>query len=126
MFKTVRNWFHKLGPESRRRSRVSVHHEAFIQINEVLTPVVTTDLSMNGAKCTGADNFQAGQKCSLIIPLGEGLRIVVEGEIVRTEERGPAIRFTEMDPASFTHLRRLVELNARDADTIEDELRGRK
>lgn len=126
MLKKVFDWVRGcFGPENRTRSRVAVGHEAFIEVGDVVTPVSLQDLSMNGALCCGADSFRIGQRCSLILPLSPGLRIAIEGEIVRNDEDGPAIRFVSMDPDSFTHLKRMVELNAPDPDAIEDELRGR-
>ncbi|WP_147819187.1 PilZ domain-containing protein [Salidesulfovibrio onnuriiensis] len=126
MLRKIYDWVRGcFGPENRTRSRVAVGHEAFIEIGDVVTPVILHDLSMNGALCRGADSFRIGQRCTLILPLSPGLRIAIEGEVVRNQEEGPAIRFTTMGPESFTHLKRMVELNAPDADVIEDELRGR-
>ncbi len=126
MLRRIYDWVRGcFGPENRSRSRVAVGHEAFIEIGDVVTPVTLHDLSMNGALCRGADSFRPGQRCSLILPLSPGLRIVIESEVVRAEEGGPAIRFLNMGPDSFSHLRRLVELNAPDADVIESELRGK-
>lgn len=125
----IRKWFDnirtRLRPEHRKRSRVHMGIEAFIEVDGVVTPVVTSNLSMNGALCRGLETFESGLACSLIIPLASGVRIAIEGHIVRTTEQGTAIRFESMGPESFTHLRRMVELNARDADRIENELRGR-
>ncbi len=125
----IRDWIDKLRTglrsEHRKRSRVHMGIEAFIEADGVTTPVVTSNLSMNGALCRGLETFSPGSPCSLIIPLAAGVRIAIEGEIVRTTEQGTAIRFESMDPDSFTHLRRMVELNAQDADRIENELRGR-
>lgn len=126
MLRKLYNWFRgRLGAEKRAHSRVIVQHDAFIEIDDVVTPVTLHDLSMTGAFCHGTDSFRPGQRCSLILPLSPDLRIVAEGEIVRADPKGPAIHFLNMDPESFTHLRRLVELHAPNADVIEDELRGR-
>lgn len=57
------------------------------------------------------------------IPLSPGIRIVVDGKIVRTDnQEETGMRFTEMDELSFTFLHRLVQLNAAEPDSIDDEL----
>lgn len=124
MFKRFGKWFKdRCLPEQRRRSRVGVGFEAFVEVFEVITPVKTVDLSMNGARLHGGHVFQGGQDCHFILPVAPGIRIVIEAKVVRSDEDGTAIEFTGMDPDSFTHLRRMVELNAADPDRIEDELR---
>lgn len=126
MLRKIVDWFRgRFGTEHRAHSRVLVGHEAFIEADDVVTPVTLHDLSMGGALCHGANSFRVGQRCSLILPLSSEVRIVIESEVVRAEPQGPAIHFLSMEPESFTHLRRLVELNAPDPDVIEDELRGR-
>lgn len=125
MIGRVSSWFkRKCGSNKRNRSRVHVGFPAFIEVGDVITPVTTQNLSMNGALCTGADSFIEGEACQLIIPVAGGIRIAVEGVVVRSDGESTAIRFTGMDPDSFTHLRRMVELNANDPDRIERELRG--
>jgi hypothetical protein len=127
MIRRIGSWFkRRSGSDKRNRSRVDIGFPAFIEVGDVITPVTTENLSMNGALCTGADSFIEGEACQLIIPVAGGIRIAVEGLVVRSDGESTAIRFTGMDPESFTHLRRMVELNAHDPDRIERELRGEK
>lgn len=124
MIRKIGKWFKdRCAPEQRRRSRVDIGFEAFIEVREVITPVKTVDLSMNGARCHGGHSFREGEKCHFILPVASGIRIVIESTIVRSDQESTAVKFTGMDPDSFTHLRRMVELNAADPDRIEDELR---
>lgn len=98
--------------------------EAFVEVKDVITPVITENLSMNGALCRGSHHFRKGQPCQFIIPIAPGVRIVIESRIVRSDDHSTAIQFNAMDPDSFTHLKRMVELNAANPDAVENELRS--
>lgn len=108
--------------DQRRGTRVKADFEAYITLDDVIIPVETRNLSMKGALITGCEDCATGSHCELNIPLTPGIRIVVEGEIVRTEQKVTGMVFKEMDDLSFTFLHRLVQLNATDPDAINDEL----
>ncbi len=109
--------------EKRRGTRVDADFEAYVTIGDVVIPVETKNLSMKGALLTGCDDCDPGTKCELHIPLSPGIRIVVDGKVVRAEkEEDIGVVFTEMDDLSFTFLHRLVQLNADEPESIDDEL----
>ncbi|NDV20490.1 PilZ domain-containing protein [Pseudodesulfovibrio sp. JC047] len=106
----------------RRSTRVSADFEAYVSIDDVVIPVATRNISLKGALLTGCEDCNPGTRCELHLPLSPGVRIVIDGEIVRQGTTESAMRFTEMDDLSFTFLHRLVTLNAEQPDEIDDEL----
>lgn len=108
--------------EKRQRTRVHAGFEAYVTVDDHVVPVTTKDLSLKGALLKGCDECLAGKHCELHIPLTPGIRIVVEGDIIRVREGEVAMVFREMDELSFTELHRLVQLNADDPDVIDDEM----
>lgn len=81
------------------------------------------DISMRGvlvrALLKGVDEQDL---CELIIPLGDELILDFRGEIVHREGELVGFRFVEQDPATFSHLLRLLELNTGNPDRVEREL----
>lgn len=67
----------------------------------------------------------ADQDVSVVIhlePEAPELDVRVHGRVVRADQRGVAVDFTEIELESFRHLFRLVQYNAPEPDDIEDEL----
>ncbi|WP_243544499.1 PilZ domain-containing protein [Pseudodesulfovibrio tunisiensis] len=108
--------------EKRIGTRVDAEFDAYITVDDVVTPVKTLNLSLRGALLRGCEDCPIGTLCELHLPLSPGVRIVVEGKIVRAQGQDAAMRFTDIDELSFTFLHRLVQLNAHEADDIDDEL----
>ena len=108
--------------EKRKGTRVDAEFEAYVTVDDVVTPVETRNLSLKGALLSGCDGCDEGTPCELHIPLSPGIRIVVEGAIVRSGAEETAMTFNEMDELSFTFLHRLVQLNTDDPEHIDDEL----
>lgn len=111
-----------MSQDKRRGTRVEAGFEAYVTIGDVVIPVATRNLSLKGALLHGCDDCPDGTHCELHLPLSPGIRIVVEGEIVRHGEGDVAMAFKEMDELSFTFLHRLVTLNADDPDEVDEEL----
>jgi len=72
--------------------------------------------------CDPVDGFAVGDDCEVAISLSEEAVIMVSAKVVRSDDTGLAVDFASMDEMSFTHLRRLIQFNADDADTIDSEL----
>ena len=106
----------------RQSTRVKAGFEAYVTIGDVVIPVSTRNLSLKGALLHGCDDCDTGTRCELHLPLSPGIRIVVEGEILRRGNGESAMIFKEMDELSFTFLHRLVTLNAEDPDNVDEEL----
>ncbi|MDD3311036.1 PilZ domain-containing protein [Pseudodesulfovibrio sp.] len=111
-----------MSSEKRRGTRVKADFEAYVTVGDVVIPVSTRNLSLKGALLDGCEDCLMGTACELNIPLAPGLRIVVEGEVVRVGESGVGMVFKEMDDLSFATLHRLVQLNADDPEAIDEEL----
>jgi len=108
--------------EKRQGIRVKAGFEAYVTVGDVVIPVETKNLSLKGALLQGCDDCLAGTRCELHIPLSPGIRIVVDGDIVRSSNETVGMIFREMDELSFTFLHRLVTLNAENPDAVDDEL----
>ncbi|MEG3638686.1 PilZ domain-containing protein [Magnetococcus sp. PR-3] len=111
-------------PNGRRQfTRVEYHHAMMITDTQGNTYDGTfQDISLKGMLFLG-DNLPAeGLKVTGKLPLGDVI-IELNGDVVFSNaERGAAIKFTELDLESFSHLRTLVSLNAGDAERIDREL----
>ncbi|WP_421900562.1 PilZ domain-containing protein [Maridesulfovibrio sp.] len=106
----------------RRRTRVDAGFRVVLHKEEFDAFVESHNLSLKGILCDPVKGFFVGDECEVSIPLSEDAIIRVNAKIVRSDEHGLAADFHHMDEVSFTHLRRLVQFNAEDADTIDSEL----
>ena len=111
-----------MSSDKRRRMRISAGFEAYVSVGDIVIPVETKNLSLKGALLSGCDDCVVGTKCELHLPLSSGVRIVVDGEIVRFRKNEAAMAFKEMDELSFTLLHRLVQLNSEEPDAVDEEL----
>lgn len=108
--------------EKRQSTRVNAGFEAYVTVGDMVVPVATRNISMKGALLEGCDECLENAEAELHIPLSPAVRIVTEGDIVRSKGGVVAMKFKEMDELSFTFLHRLVQLNAPDPDAVDDEL----
>ena len=82
------------------------------------------NISLGGAFWADDNPLPAGTECTLHVELSDSsspLNAEVEGEVVRADEHGVAIRFTSIDLDSFLKLRRLVQSHSLVPQVIEDE-----
>lgn len=112
-----------MNKERRKRTRVPVTFDISISIGAEKISVQTLNISLTGILCTADDRFQKDGACLVIIILDSEIHITLQGKILRTDTQETAIAFASMDEESFAHLKRLVQYNAVDADTIDGELR---
>ena len=108
--------------ERRKRSRVPVQFDVFVQLAGGEYPVETVNLSMTGVLCATDPHFQNDLPCKVRIKLNDAFEVQLEGRILRVAGKETAIGFTAMDEQSFHHLKRIMELNIGDADEIDREL----
>lgn len=88
-------------------------------------PCQITEISLKGAKViTGGDvQIRKGEQVLLFIELEPGdLEIQMKSHIVYHDTDFTGLRFIETDLDSITHLRRLLELNTAESESIEREL----
>lgn len=82
------------------------------------------DVSLGGAFVLVDKSLPDGTPCILSVDLvgpRSLLRIEVEGEVVRSDEDGVAVRFVRIDVDSLVHLRHLIKVHSGDPETIDDE-----
>lgn len=110
--------------DNRRRLRVAVgDFAAVIDTGEGSFPVRLRNLSLKGLGCSGHPGLRLGQDCSVRLTLAPGVEVCLEGVVVRADPGNAAVDFSGMDPDSFYHLRRIVQLHAPDPDAVDQELR---
>lgn len=107
----------------RRSTRVNAQFQATI-VMEI--PVVTRNLSMKGMLCAPGDRADKGLGCKVSIKLNGNKNLDVDGHVIRMGQEGLVVSFDEMDQECFADLKRLVTLNAPDADRIDRELAGQE
>ena len=114
----------------REFTRVSVHMEVEVAATEVA--VINghlQDVNMSGLFLLCDTLLPIGTPCRVVLRLGsqeDETCIEVSGRIVRTQDEGMAIEFTEiLGLDSFGHLRNLVLYNsAAWTDQVEEELQS--
>ncbi|MEW6350916.1 MAG: PilZ domain-containing protein [Thermodesulfobacteriota bacterium] len=115
-----------LGNERRHFTRVVVRMQITVSHGEAgLIARELQDISMGGAFIVNGTPLPVGTACVLSLEVSgpsSVLQIELEGEVIRTDGTGMAIRFTKIDLDSFLHLRHLVKLFSRDPETIDAEL----
>lgn len=83
------------------------------------------DVSMNGLWLACSRMLPVGAVCQVAVVLDAGepvIRFKADGRVVRTDETGMGIEFTEIDEDYVEHLRNLVLYNSQDAERAEDEM----
>jgi len=79
------------------------------------------DISLGGAYIYSERSPKEGSPCTLVIDLigpRTLLRIEVEGDVVRCEDQGMAVKFTQIDVDSLIHLRHLIQVHAKAPEVI--------
>lgn len=115
----------KLLQEKREFTRVEF--ETAIQVSTDQLSITSSrmrNISLGGLFVYTSEPVPKGAECVVNIELigpTTLLRIRVEGEVVRVEEDGVAVRFTGMDTDSLIHLKHLVTINAADPEKIRRE-----
>jgi hypothetical protein len=109
----------------RHFSRVPFDAEVVLHLYDRTISVKLIDIALKGA-LVQTDIQHAlvlHEKCRLVFPLTDGGdSIVMSGEIVHLENQHVGIKCLEIDVASLTQLRRLIELNTGDAELMNREL----
>jgi hypothetical protein len=115
-------------PFDEKRKFTRVLFETTIKITAGKTVIVSNrlrDISLGGAfVSTSGTSLPAGTSCILEIDLigrASLLRIQIEGEVVRSDEEGMAVKFTKIDLDSLVHLRHLIAVHAQDPKAVDVE-----
>ncbi|MBF0218098.1 MAG: PilZ domain-containing protein [Gammaproteobacteria bacterium] len=83
-----------------------------------------SDISLRGAlvRTPTTLRFKSGQPCRLSICLADSdIVLLFECEVTRVDEHYMGFRFVAQDLDSFTHLRRLLEVNIADPEILNRE-----
>ena len=110
----------------RRRTRVPFHTQVrFIIQGKALVSSDSKDLSLTGVYFFTDLRPEEGTSGEGEIALGLGKRPLVlrfKGVVARSDEKGIGVRFLEMDPVAFVHLKNLLYYNTGNPETIDAEI----
>lgn len=112
--------------EQRNFTRCPVHARTEVRLdNGLLMEGESRNVSLNGMLITSERLLPVGNTCRVALMLHgnvDNFRIEMHGQVVRVDEAGIAIEFSQIDLESLEHLRKLVLYNADDADHVQDEI----
>ncbi len=115
-------------PTKREFTRVNTIIEARVTAGDtVVQSARTRDISMNGLFVETNERLEPGIPCEIVLFLGRSAsdyRIEAHGKIVRSDDSGIAVEFTDIVGVdSYDHLRNLVLYNSSNTEQVEEELR---
>lgn len=105
--------------EKRKSIRVEFKVEAEITYNKITIKGEIDDLSVNGMLIITPEKIDLNSIVDVTVYLSGSsthLSINLTGITTRIDERGIAIKFTEMEVDSFVHLRNIVAYNDTEID----------
>ena len=110
-----------------RRQFTRVHFHVFAEINHQGTVVTgqVVDLSLKGLFVYTGSTLEVGEVVDVKIrmPLtNPPLEFHLRAEVMRNTANGIGFKIVESDVQSFTHLRNIVAMQAKDPDRVLDEL----
>ncbi|HID97996.1 MAG TPA: PilZ domain-containing protein [Thermodesulfobacteriaceae bacterium] len=114
--------------DRRDNVRVPFTTGACIRAEGQVIPIITEktkDLSLRGLYCFTDIKYPDGTPCDIELHLtGTTSRLVlnIRGRVVRSDIRGMAMKFDEMDADSFFHLKNVLYYNTGDPELIDREL----
>ncbi len=116
-----------MADDKRRFTRVPFKTKAqFTVEDKSFTADELYNLSVGGCFLPVAANVKVGASVSLSIALSDtdtDVYVRVEGEIIRSEPNGVAVKFTQIDPDSLFHLQNIIRYNAEDSEAINEEIK---
>jgi hypothetical protein len=114
-------------PDSEKRKFTRIKFDTEVKLTADQTVIVSNqlrDVSLGGAFVCSPQTLPKGTICVLEIKLvgpASLLRIGVEGQVVREEEDGMAVKFTRIDLDSLIHLRHIIAIRSGDPKGVDDE-----
>ena len=114
-------------PTQREFTRVPIHiWGTFKDGKRELVTAEINSLSLRGCYASTFEALPAGEVHRLMLFTDDdsrALRITVLARIVRSDQDGMGIEFTEMPLESYDHLKKMVLMNATDPGRVEQEFR---
>lgn len=121
---------HREMENHRRYSRVIVPLDVILDAGGGVSVAGTLrDVAIQGAFITCEPILKLGAPVQVKIVLHGGIEdipVMARAEVVRREENGLGIHFTEIDIDSVEHLRNIIAYNAEEPDVVWDEMHGRQ
>jgi hypothetical protein len=113
-------------PDQRQFVRIPFQADVQLQVFGQAFTVQLVDIALKGAllQCDADYPFALQENCRLLLPMahdGDGIAMV--GRIVHLQDRHIGMECSDIDLASLTRLRRLMELNSGDPALMHRELR---
>lgn len=105
--------------------RIPFAADVRMKLKDETFTVQLIDISLKGAlvECETSDKFSLQDPCRLLLPMAEdGKGIVMAGHVVHLKDTLVGIECSEIDVASLTRLRRLIELNSGDPSLMNREI----
>jgi hypothetical protein len=109
----------------RHFQRIPFQADVLLYLHDRKLDVRLLDIAFKGAlvQTDTPQTLALQEKCRLVLPLADGdSSIEMEGKIAHLEGCNVGIECKEIDLASLTELRRLLELNSGDAALMNREL----
>ena len=110
--------------ERRKRTRVLIGFDITILFQQKKINVQTLNISLTGISCTSSKLFNAGEECAVLLKLNPETSLTIQGKILRVADNEAIISFLSMEEDTFYHLKRLLQYNTAEPDTIDDELQN--
>jgi len=110
--------------ERRQNTRIPFHAEVLMQSGDVEWTCNLLDISLRGMLVEPPSNININPNnpCALALFLADDVIINARVRIKRTDNERWGLQYINIDVESLQHLRRLLELNLKDADLINREL----
>ena len=110
--------------EERHNMRVPFHVKATVKFKDAIIEGDIENLSMNGLLMKSSVKIDEESVCRVTVFLSGAsseLTLDLSGKVVRSDEKGIAINFIEMDLDSFIHLKNIIAFNQIDTQKIISE-----
>ncbi len=111
--------------ERRQSARVPFDTTANLKVGDmVYEKCDVRDLSIRGAWVCGVQGPRVGERCEVALHMAgtiSSLVLHMRSEVVRIKGECLALRFLEMDPDTYDHLRNIVRYNAEGVAAVEED-----
>lgn len=111
--------------EKRKFTRIPFEIDAMVTSGEsVIESDGIRNVSLGGMYIVSREPLPTGSECEVTVNLAgpdTNLQIRIEGEVVRSEGEGFALRFTRMDVDSLIHLRHIIRIRCTDPLQVDRE-----
>jgi orotate phosphoribosyltransferase len=112
--------------EKRRFQRIPFRKELTFKCVKGTHSGELKNLSLGGAYIENLTNYpylRETVEIAFYLENANNVVISIKGEVVRVEEgRGFAVKFVEIDPTSFTHLKNIIYYNSSDPEVAKKEI----